>query len=284
MGIIYGSIAASKGAPADESAFFSSQPNHPLVIAHRGGGGLAPENTLPAFNEAVDLGVDVLELDVHGTADGKLVVIHDADVARTTNGSGKIGDLTLAQIKQLDAGFRWTNDGGKTFPFRGAGITIPTLEEVFEAFPQMRFNIEPKQRVPSIVGSLCEIVREYKMAEKIVASSFKQEVIDEFRRECPQTATGASPLEAAKFLMMYQTGIDESYSPPMQALQLPDSAIVDRKLIEAAHGRNLQVHIWTVNDETAMKRLLDAGVDGIMTDYPERLLKLLNRRVNPAPQ
>ena len=101
------------------------------------------------------MGVDVLELDVHATADGKLVVLHDSTVDRTTDGSGNVNEMTLEQLKKLDAGFKFTNDGGKTFPFRGKGITVPTLEEIFDAFPAMTFNVEPKQQTPSITKPLC---------------------------------------------------------------------------------------------------------------------------------
>lgn len=249
----------------------------PLVFAHRGGGGLAPENTLEAFERAFKIGVDVIEIDVRATADGELVLLHDAKVERTTNGAGAVGAMTLSELKKLDAGFRWTNDGGATFPFRGQNITVPTLDEVFERFPAMRFNIEPKQETPPIIEPLCRTLRERKMTDKIIVGSFKGAIMDEFRHACPEVATSAAPLEVTKFLAMYKTGLTASFAPQMQALQIPDAVGVTKEFVQAAHGRNLQVHVWTINETADMRRLLDAGVDGIMTDYPDRLLSILGR-------
>jgi prepilin-type processing-associated H-X9-DG protein len=170
----------------------------PLVIAHRGGGGLIPENTLEAFEYSARMGVDVLELDVHSTSDGALVVMHDRSVDRTTDGHGRINEMTLGEIKKLDAGYSFSPDDGQTFPFRGKGITVPTLEEIFAAFPETTFNIEPKQAAPSIIKPLCSLLRERKMADKTIVGSFRQAVIDEFRGECSEVATSASPSEVSK--------------------------------------------------------------------------------------
>jgi glycerophosphoryl diester phosphodiesterase len=281
LGALYGSLALSRGEPAAERPFFAPPGRGPLVIAHRGGAGLWPENTLHAFERAAELGADVLELDVRLTADGALVVFHDSGVGRTTDGAGEVGALKLAELKRLDAGHRWTADGGKTFPFRGRGLTVPTLREVFERLPRMRFNVEPKDESAAAVKELCRVLRAGEMEERVVVGSFRQSVIDEFRRECPGVATSASPAEASKFLALYQAGLAASYSPPMQALQIPESAggvrVLTRGFVEAAHERNLQVHAWTINSESDMRRLLAAGVDGIMTDYPDRLLAVLGR-------
>jgi glycerophosphoryl diester phosphodiesterase len=286
LGVIYASLAVSEGNPAVNYTFFQQVRNNssPLVIAHRGGGGIAPENTLSAFERSVNWGVDVLELDIRSTADGELVVIHDATVDRTTDSRGKINEMTLAEVKKLDAGYRWTSDGGQTFPFRGKGITIPTLKELFSAFPQMRFNIEPKHQAPSMVTPLCHLLREHKLTDKTVVGSFNHSIIEEFRRECKEVATSASTTEAGKFLAMQKTGVSEAFSPSMQALQVPQFAgfrVVTKEFVEAAHERNLEVHVWTVNQTEDMQRLLDMGVDGIMTDYPNRLLNLLGRLPNP---
>lgn len=284
MGVIYGSLAWSAGEPAGDHTFFKQAGSRPLVIAHRGGAGLWPENTLYAFARAQALGVDVIELDVRSTADGTLVVFHDATVGRTTDGAGRVAEKTLAELKRLDAGYGWSPDGGRTFPLRGSGLTVPTLDEVFAALPRMKFNIEPKPESPSPVQPLCRSIREHGMFERVVVGSFSQTIIDEFRRECPGVATSASTAEVRKFLALYKTGLGEAYSPAMQALQVPESAggvrVLTGDFIVAAHGRNLQVHAWTINEMVEMRRLLDMGVDGIMTDYPDRLLSLLGR---PTP-
>ena len=282
MSAFYGYLASSTGEAAIERVIFNQKISRPLVFAHRGGGGLFPENTLKAFEYSAKLGVDFLELDIHSTADGTLVVLHDGSVDRTTDGRGKISEMMLAQVKKLDAGYPFTTDGGKTFPFRGKGIVVPTLAEIFDALPEMKFNIEPKQQTPSIIKPLCNLIRERKMIDKVIVGSFRQTVIDDFRRECPEVATSASPSEVSEFLALEKTGVSQSYSPPMQALQIPEKIgglqIVTKDFIESAHKRNLKVHVWTINETADMRRLLEMGVDGIMTDYPDRLLNFLGRR------
>jgi glycerophosphoryl diester phosphodiesterase len=281
---IYIYLAMQTGKPAEAREIFQRENKRPLVFAHRGGGGLYPENTLGAFEYSAKMGVDVLELDVHATSDGVLVVNHDATVNRTTNGSGRISEMTLEQVKKHDAGFNFTPDGGKTFPFRGRGVTIPTLQEIFDSLPEMTFNVEPKQSTPSITTPLCAMIRERKMTGKVIVGSFRQTAVDEFRVACPEVATSATPSEVSEFLAMYKTGIGKSYSPPMQALQVPYKTgyfdIVTKDFIETAHKLNLQVHVWTINDPTDMKNLIEMGADGIMTDYPDRLLELLGRTPN----
>ncbi len=274
-------LAMSESKPVEKYEIFARQLSRPLVIAHRGGAGISPENTLFAFKRAFDLGVDVLELDFHRTEDGELVVIHDSKVDRTTDGTGAVAAMTLDEIKKLDAGFRWTNDGGKTFPFRGKGIKIPTLREVFEAFPTIKINIEPKYATPSPVKPLCDLITEFKRTEKVIVGTFRNEVLEDFRQTCKGVATSASPSEVSFFLARYKLGLSESYSPEMQVLQIPEKLgslqIVTEDYIKAAHERNLDVHVWTIDDIEDMKRLIGIKADGIMTNYPDRLLELLNK-------
>lgn len=271
------------GKPADVRAIFQkAKAKNPLVFAHRGGGGLYPENTLEAFKYSAEMGVDVLELDVHSTSDGALVVMHDRTVNRTTNGEGEINKMTLAELKQLDAGYHFTPDDGQTFPFRGRGITIPTLQEIFDALPNQTFNVEPKQAEPSVTKPLCEMIRARSMTDKVIVGSFRQTAIDEFRAECTEVATAGTPSEVRDFLALYKIGLGETYTPPMQVLQIPQRIgaleIVSEDFIKTARKLNLQVHVWTINERDDMKRLLDMKVDGIMTDYPDRLLELVNRK------
>ncbi len=282
IGAVYVYLASQTGEKAIEREVFRRENSRPLVFAHRGGGGLIPENTLAAFVYSARMGVDVLELDIHSTADGTLVVMHDAAVDRTTDGRGRVNELALEAVKKLDAGYLFSLDGGQTFPFRGQKITVPTLREIFDALPEMTFNIEPKQHVPSIIKPLCALLRERKMINKVIVGSFNQTTIDDFRRECPEVATSASPSEVSRFLALVKAGLGDSYSPPMQALQVPRNLgglqVVSKEFIETAHRRNLKVHVWTINETADMQRLIEIGVDGIMTDYPDRLLKLLDRR------
>jgi glycerophosphoryl diester phosphodiesterase len=280
LGVLYVYLALQTGEKAAGKEIFKNGGSSPLVFAHRGGGGLYPENTLEAFQYSAQMGVDVLELDIHSTADGKLVVIHDSTVHRTTDGNGKVNEITLTELKKLDAGYQFSRDGGQTFPFRGKNLTVPTLEEIFAAFPRKIFNVEMKQSAPSIAKPLCQILRERKMTAKVIVGSFRQTALDEFRQECSEVATSASPLEAGKFLLYQKSGLAENYRPPMQALQVPRKIgieILTKDFVESAHRQNLKVHVWTINETSEMQRLLNLGVDGIITDYPDRLLKLLNR-------
>lgn len=277
---IYVYLAMQTGEKAIERTVLKREDAPLLVFAHRGGG-LYPENTLGAFEYSAKMGVDVLELDIHSTADGVLVVMHDGNVDRTTDGSGRVSEKTLAEVKKLDAGYRFTPDAGKTYPFRGQGITIPTLQEIFDALPAMTFNVEPKQAEPSITKPLCEMIRARKMTDRVIVGSFRQMAIDEVRAACPEVATSATPAEVSEFLAMYKIGLGASYSPPMQALQVPQNLrglqIVTKDFVESAHRLNLKVHVWTINDQAEMQRLIEMKVDGIMTDYPDRLLNLLGR-------
>ena len=281
---IYIYLAMQTGKPAEMRAIFQRDSSRPLVFAHRGGGGLYPENTLEAFQYSAQMGVDVLELDVHSTSDGALVVMHDALVDRTTNGAGRVNQMTLAELKKLDAGYKFTPDGGQTFPFRGRGVTIPTLQEIFDALPGKTFNVEPKQAEPSITKPLCEIIRDRKMTERVIVGSFRQQAIDEFRAACTEVATAATPSEVRDFLALYKIGLGDTYRPPMQVLQVPQRLgalqIVTKDFVETGAKLNLKVHVWTINDPADMQRLIEMRVDGIMTDYPDRLLKLLGE----APQ
>ncbi len=279
VGVIYIYLASQKGEKAVEKEIFKNNNRSFLVFAHRGGGGIYPENTLEAFRYSAEKKVDVLELDIHATSDGKLVVLHDSSVDRTTDGSGKVKEMTLAELKKLDAGYQFSTDDGQTFPFRGKNITIPTLEEIFDTFPQTKFNIEPKQAEPSIIIPFCRLLREKKKTDKVMVGSFNQTVIDEFRRECPEVATSASPSEVTEFIAYQKSGLSGSYTAVMQALQVPEQIggvqIVTKDFVESAHKLNLQIHVWTINETVDMQRLIDLGVDGIMTDYPDKLLELV---------
>jgi glycerophosphoryl diester phosphodiesterase len=250
-----------------------------MVIAHRGGRSLGPENTLYTYRRAVDLGVDVLEIDVQLTQDNHLAVIHDKTVDRTTNGSGTVASYKLADLQKLDAGYRWSADQGIPFPLRGKGIKIPSLAEVFQAFPRMRINIESKDPRPAAITLLCRTIQDYNMSQKVMIASFDAGTLKRFRAVCPGVATSAGASEAILFYSLQKMYLESAYSPVAQALQIPqtygDLQVVTKRFVEAAHARNLKVHVWTVNGVDSMKTLLQLGVDGIMTDYPQRLLEIM---------
>ena len=274
--IAYG-ILYALARPIPHHPYF--QPDKFLVIAHRGGRSLGPENTIYTFKRALDLGVDVLEMDLQITKDDALVILHDRKVNRTTNGNGRVEDFTLAELKKLDAGFRWSPDNSGSFPLRNKGITIPTLAEVFKAFPDTRMNIEIKSSQVNTIQDFCRIIHDHGMAEKVVVACFDSGKLGEFRSVCPEVATSAGASEALMFYWLQRVQLESAYSPSAEALQIPeayrDQQIMTRSFLDAAHGRNMRVHVWTVNDPESMQRLIGMGVDGIMTDYPDRLINIL---------
>jgi glycerophosphoryl diester phosphodiesterase len=242
---------------------------------------LSPENTLTAFARAVAIGADVLEMDIRATADGAIVVIHDATVDRTTDGGGRVDSLMLGELRKLDAGHSWSNDGGRTHPFRGKGIRVPTLEEVFRQFPDQRMNIEMKRVEPVLAQPLCMLIRRTGMTQRVLIASMDVDTIEAFRRACPEVATSMSRREALVFFGLQRARLDAVYSPPVQALQVPywfgESIVPTPEFIDAARRRNFRVHVWTINDDKRMRELIQIGVDGIVTDRPDRLLELLRR-------
>lgn len=253
----------------------------PWVIAHRGGRGLWPENTLYAFRRAVEMGVDVLEMDLRRTSDGVLVVFHNEGVEGTTDGKGTVQSLSLSQVKTLDAGYRWSSDGEKTYPLRGQGIQVPTLEEVFQAFPSVRLNLEIKPSTPDVATALCNAIGEFNKKESVLIASFQQEVMDRFRADCPEVATAATFKETFWFVVLNRLFLGSLYRPGAEVFQVPpragDVEVLTPRFVRTAKRLNLRVQAWTVDDLEDIEGLLAMGVDGIMTDYPDRLMKVLSR-------
>lgn len=254
----------------------------PWAIAHQGGRGLWPENTLYAFEKAVALGVDVLEMDLRATSDGVIVVMHDGAVDRTTNGKGRVDGMTLAGVRQLDAGYRFRDASGQ-YPLRGQGLVAPTLAEVLSRFGKVRLNLEMKEFTPDLAAKLCRLINENAAADRVLIASFGQDAMSAFRRNCPSVATSATMREGLILYQLNRMGLASLYRGPAVALQIPETlrnrTVLDPQLLELAEEYNLKVQVWTVNEEAAMKRLLDMGVQGILTDYPDRLLRLMGRPV-----
>ena len=178
--------------------------------------GLAPENTIFAFDKAVSHGSEVFELDVHATKDGEIVVIHDDTVDRTTNGSGRVKDLWLAEVKQLDTAYHYTADDGRSFPLRGKGLRIPTLKEVFQAFPDCRINIEIKQMYPGFEQKLRALIQECAMEDKVLIATEQHKYARAFRSLAPHIACSASRREVTIFYMLLLRA-DFLYSPTFDA-------------------------------------------------------------------
>jgi glycerophosphoryl diester phosphodiesterase len=258
----------------------------PLLIAHRGGAGLAPENTLEAFRQAVDdWAADMIELDVHATADGHCVVIHDPTVDRTTDGTGRVAEMTLAELKGLDAGYRFSPDGGRTFPFRGKGVRIPTIEEVLEALPNTRLTIELKTAAAQ--RPLLEAIRRTNAMDRVIVAGES----DAYRTELDDYPgpKSTSLSEMRRLFILHHLRLGRLWRSDAVAAQIPehwnDRRILTPALVRELHGHGLDVHVWTVNEPDDMHRLLDWGVDGLVTDRPDILADILTDRFGrpPAP-
>ena len=252
--------------------------DQPLVMAHRGGLGHWPENTILGFHKALEQNVDVLEIDVWRTKDNVVVVNHDRTVDRTTDGSGRVADFTLKELQALDAGYRWSLDGA--FPYRGAGHVIPTLDQVFTEFPEARVNIDIKENSDELINGVCQSIEKHNAHDTVIVASFHQSVLPRVRERCPGVVTSAGFWETARFLVLSWFRLTWLYKPPFAAFQVPVKLgflpVVTPTFVRAAHGLGVEVHPWTINDPEVMRRLIDMGVDGIITDYPDRLWKVLD--------
>jgi glycerophosphoryl diester phosphodiesterase len=276
-----------------------------LNIAHQGGENEAPSNTMYAYERSLLLGADMLEVDIHTSADGELVVLHDGTVNRTTNGTGRVYDKTLAEIQALDAGHNLVPGEGteagrpeSEYPYRGvrngerkppAGFEpddfrIPTLDEVMKAYPDVPINIEIKgasdaeaETYHRNADALAAYLNELGRTDGIMVASFHDDALARFHQQAPQIdlAPGLAGVAAYKL----------SGTPPPEgtrAFQVPIEfngiSVTDEAFVQRAHADGYGVHVWTVNDPAEMEMLLDWGTDGIMTAEPIRLEQVLCRR------
>lgn len=267
----------SRARPAPSPhPFFRSEPRN---YAHGGGARLAPEETLVAFATAREAGADVLELNLHRSADGELVVLHDRTVDRTTDGSGAVAEMTLAELRALNAGHRFPGPDGD-WPYRESPVGIPTLDEVFAAHPDIPIVAEMK--VPETALPLCRAIEAAGRRESVLVAAFSTGALDAFRKACPGVATGAGMSEAAVFLALSVLRLPGLHRPPPDALFLSEAfgslRVVTPTLLAAARRAGLPVVVWTVNEEADMVRLLDLGVSGILTDDPATLERVLASR------
>jgi glycerophosphoryl diester phosphodiesterase len=255
----------------------------PVNLAHRGASALAPENTIEAFRLAVEAGAGGLELDVHMTRDGHIVVIHDATVDRTTNGSGAVSEMILDELRRLDAGHNFSPDDGPTRPYRGRGVRVPTLGEVLEEFPVGAVNIEIKAGTPGIEETVLGVLREAKALGRVLVVSTPHHIVKHFRKVSGgNVSTGASRWEIGVFYIASRLRLERLVRPAYDALQVPlrhkGIPVVTPCFLRAAHARGVRVDAWTINQADEMRCLLDLGVDVIMTDRPGTLAEVLKRR------
>jgi glycerophosphoryl diester phosphodiesterase len=238
-----------------------------------------------AFRGAVGMGYRYLETDLHATRDGALVLIHDDTLERTTDGGGPVWERTLAELKRFDAGYHFSPDGGRTYPYRGQGVTVPTLEEVVEAFPEVRINVEIKQENPPAVQAMADFIERRGLQDRLLVASFRDRVIQQFRfASGGAVATSAAQGEARRFWLASRLRLERLLRVPYDALQVParygSRTVVDRRFVGAAHRCGLHVHVWTVDEPGEMRRLLNLGVDGLMSDRPDLLLEVVGAQQN----
>ena len=234
-----------------------------------------------AFEQAVRLyRTDMLEIDVHLTRDGELVVAHDDEVDRCTDGTGDISGFELAALRELDAGYRFTPDGGNTFPFRGKGVRIPTLREVLEAFPKLRLNIELKRAQAGIEERFVQVLRRADALDRVCIGSSDDAVAERLHRLVPE-AVHFYPLGALTSLVMaLRTGEEPPEDPRFLVLDMPleyaGVRLVDAPFLDAVRRRGRWVNVWTIDDPDEMRNLVALGVGGVMTDRPDLLRQVLD--------
>jgi glycerophosphoryl diester phosphodiesterase len=250
-----------------------------VAIAHRGGSDEAPENTLPAFARAVELGYRYLETDVHLTRDGVVVAFHDPLLDRVTDGAGAIAELGVEAVEAADAGLHFTQDGGRTFPYRGQAIRVPRLEKLLTRWPHARINVDPKS--DAVVEPLADLLDRHDAWARVCIGSFSDARLKRIRaRSRGRACTSMGPRAVAVAWASSVAGVMPRQSA--DCLQVPPGrgriAIVTRRFVRAAHRAGLPVHVWTINDEPTMHALLDLGVDGVMTDRPRLLRAVFESR------
>jgi len=255
----------------------------PANLAHRGASALAPENTIEAFQLAVEAGAGGLELDVHMTSDGHIVVIHDATADRTTSGTGAVSEMTIDELRGFDAGYNFSPDGGRTRPYRGRGVRVPTLGEVLREFPGVAVNIDIKVGSPGIEEAVFRDLREADALGRTLVVSTSHAIVKRFRKVSGgHVSTGASKREIGVFYLLSRLRLERLARPAYEALQVPlrhrGIPIVIPRFVSAAHARGVRADVWTINQASEMRRLLDLGADVIMTDRPGTLAEVLQRR------
>jgi glycerophosphoryl diester phosphodiesterase len=256
------------------------------VFAHRGGSALAPENTIAAFDSGRSLGADGLELDVHLSSDGVVVVHHDSTLERTTDLAGPIANRTADELARADAGYHFRRSSADDAPFRGQGLGVPTLAAVLDRYRDLSIIIELKVDEPELARAVLDVVRRASAVDRVCLGSFGLRVLQEARHLEPRLATSAAREEVRWAL--YRSwcrwpvaGVD------YDGYQVPEwsgwNHVVSRTFVEYAHGAGLGVQVWTVDAEVDAERLLALGVDGLITDRPDIIVPFVHRRAAARP-
>lgn len=260
-------------------------------VAHAGGKFLRPENTVEAVEHAVEVGADAVEVDLRRSADGRIVVIHDETVDRTTDGEGRIDEMTVEELKELDAGYafpppltegfdkhqeKYDHVPNEDARFRGEGYEIPTFVEVLEALPNdfpLVLDVKGASAPPE---RLAELLREYDRVEHTVVGGFDDTYLQDVRRALPEVETGLGAGEGRQFLLTVRAN-ERRYEPPAEVLFAPHD-LVRASFVERAQRNGVRVIPWTVNPRDELERFVGMGVDGVITDDPVLLGRVLERR------
>lgn len=256
----------------------------PIVLGHRGCAGEVPENTLPSFERALLQGAAILETDVHITRDGVPVLIHDPTVDRTTDGGGAVREMTFDELRELDAGFSFSSDGGSSFPYRGRALRIPSLAEALAALPGVRFNLELKQTLPGFVDSVSSVIRSAGREPTTLLAAADDSLMETIRREIARTGASVAVGASAGDVQAFVSSMLEGRTPPseLDVLQVPVEfggvPLVTSAFVGHAHAHGIQVHAWTVDEPQQMHGLLDLEVDGLVTNYPAKMLAVIEER------
>lgn len=250
-----------------------------LVIGHRGAAGAAPENTLPSLRRAVEDGANALEFDLQCSADGRLVVLHDDTVDRTTDGSGAVEGLTLEALRRLDAGHAFTPDRGASHPFRGHGVRIPTLEEALEAAGDLPVVVEVKSAAAGrALGGWLEAHPEE--GRRMIVGGFDADAVASAAARARWRCATSEDL--TPYVLLGKVGLGGLSAPAADAAMVPERRrfvrIVTGRFVHRCHADGIGVHVWTVNRPDRMRRLLDLGVDGLISDLPARARRVLEER------
>ncbi len=245
--------------------------SEPLVIGHRGGTSEWPENTLFAFEHSISKGVDVIETDVRASLDGELFLMHDSTVDRTTNGKGVVELLSSEFIGNLRVKH---SDPNKT-------LFVPTIDEFLTRTNGTRLNIEMKDFRDEFAKKLCEKIKEYNRVESVLVASQQHHPMSAFRKACPKVATSATFREVLMFYWLKKMRLIKLYRSPAVAFQVPDDErIINSEMFEALRSFNLRIHVWTIDSSNDMRRLLEMGVDGLITNETALLQRILNESTN----
>lgn len=275
------SLGGAKPAKPGKAATPASNPfrtGRTLVIPHGGGDGLFPENTMLAYEKTMAMGADVIDVDVRRSKDGVLIAFHDPTTVRITGQARTVNATTFAELTKLDAG--WAFAKGNTNPFRNKGVTIPSLESILKRFPTALLSLDLKDESTDLNAPLCSLLNRFRRTNDVFVGSNSDEQILQFRKQCPGVRTSATMVDVYAS-QSARASNDAAFVPAVSVDQPPyrmgGRTLVDEASLKWAHSHDVAILTWVVNDTKSLQRLVDLGVDGIYTSYPDRLLKILGR-------